>query len=121
MLTETGAVNRTYPSNSEQQLNVAATLNGIDKGSLVRGVHLGHEQPKGVALPGDPSFADMLPIHRVDRPTDGWNDGANFVVYFQKEVDGNLKFYKAINANPATITELTSGPEYTIAVEHKQV
>lgn len=114
------AVNRTYPSTVEEQLNVAATVVGVSKEELVRGVHLGLEQPKGVALPGDPTFAELLPIHRKDSPADGWNDGANFVVYFQKEVDGSMKFFKATNADPATITELTSGAEYELAVSHQQ-
>lgn len=114
------AVNRTYPSTVEEQLNVAATVAGVSKDQLVRGVHLGPAEPKGVALPGDASFADMLPIHRKDNPSDGWNDGANFVVYFQKEDGGSLKFFKAINANPATITELTTGAEYEFAITHQQ-
>lgn len=114
------AVNRTYPSTVDAQLDIAASVNGIDKSALVRGVHLGFEQPRGVALPGDPTFAELFPIHRKDSPTDGWNDGANFVVYFQKEVGGALKFYKAINADPATITELTSGAEYEFAITHQQ-
>jgi len=33
------------------------------------------------------------------------------VTYFKKEG----KIYKAINADPATLTELTSGEEYTLA------
>lgn len=114
------AVNRTYPSTVDAQLAVAASVNGVAKDQLVRGVHLGPEQPKGVALPGDVTFAELFPIHRKDSPADGWNDGANFVVYFQKDVDGEMKFYKATNADPATITELTSGAEYEFAVTHQQ-
>jgi hypothetical protein len=114
------AVNRTYPSTADAQLDLAASLKGVDKTTLVRGVDLGPEQPRGVALPGDASFADMLPIHRKDSPADGWNDGANFVVYFQKEVGGALKFFKATNANPSTITELTTGAEYEFAITHQQ-
>lgn len=105
--------NRTYPSNSAEQLNVAATVVGIDKAELVRGVHLGLEEPNGVGLPED--FEDYLPIHRIDNPADGINDGAKYVVYFQKEVAGAIKFYKAVNADPATLAELTSGPEYDLA------
>ncbi len=114
------AVNRTYPNSADEQLNVAATVNGVDKTALVRGVHLGPAEPRGVALPGDASFADMLPIHRKDSPSDGWNDGANFVVYFQKDDSGSLKFFKATNADPNTITELTSGAEYEFAITHQQ-
>lgn len=114
------AVNRNYPSTEDAQLDLAASVAGVDKAQLVRGVHLGYAQPKGVALPDDPTFAEMLPIHRIDSPTDGFNDGANYVVYFQKDVSGILHFYKATNADPATIAELTSGPEYQLAVEHQQ-
>lgn len=112
-------VNRTYP-NEDGQLEIAASVNGVDKSALVRGVHLGFAQPRGVALPGNPAFSELFPIHRKDNPTDGWNDGANFVVYFQKEVGGVMKFYKATNADPATITELTSGAEYEFAITHQQ-
>jgi len=114
------AVNRTYPSTVEEQLDVAATVAGVSKDQLVRGVHLGPEQPNGVALPGDATFAEFLPIHRKDKPADGWNDGANFVVYFQKLVNEEIKFYKATNADPATIVELSSGAEYEFAVIHQQ-
>ncbi len=114
------AVNRSYPSTEDAQLDLASSVAGVDKSQLVRGVHLGFAQPKGVALPGDPTFADLLPIHRVENPTDGWNDGANYVVYFQKEIEGILHFYKATNADPSTLAELTSGPEYHIAIEHHQ-
>lgn len=114
------AVNRTYPSTVEEQLNVAATVAGVSRDQLVRGVHLGPEQPNGVALPGNAIFAELLPIHRKDKPTDGWNDGANFVVYFQKQLDEEIKFYKATNADPATIVELSSGAEYEFAVTHRQ-
>lgn len=114
------AVNRSYPITEDAQLDLAASVIGVDKNQLVRGVHLGHAQPNGVALPDDPTFSEMLPIHRVDNPADGWNDGAKYVVYFQKDVGGDLHFYKATNADPSTITELTAGPEYQIALERQQ-
>lgn len=114
------AVNRIYPSTEDAQLDLAASVAGLDKNQLIRGVHLGHAQPNGVALPSDPTFSEMLPIHRVDNPVDGWNDGAKYVVYFQKVISGDVHFYKATNADPSTITELTSGTEYQLALGHQQ-
>ena len=43
--------NRVYPSNTDEQANVAATLNSIAKSDLVRGTHYGLENPRGVGFP----------------------------------------------------------------------
>jgi len=93
-----------------------ATHHGIDVSALVEGEHIGFEAPKGVGFPED--FEGYTPMHRTDSPSDGWNDGANYVVYFEKEVDGVRQFWKATNADPATLVQLTTGDEYEFAVAH---
>lgn len=91
-----------------------ATEHGIPASELVEGEHIGFEAPKGVGFPSD--FEDYTPIHRVDSPADGWNDGAGYVVYFEKEVDGVKQFWKATDADPSTLAQLTTGDEYDLAV-----
>jgi len=94
-----------------------ATEHGIDASALVEGEHIGFEAPKGVGFPSD--FVDYTPIHRVDSPSDGWNDDANYVVYFEKEVDGVKQFWKATNADPSTLVQLTTGEEFDLASSHE--
>jgi hypothetical protein len=91
-----------------------ASHHGIDASALVEGEHIGFEASKGIGFPGD--FEDYTPIHRVDSPADGWNDGVAYVVYFEKEVDGSKQFWKATDADPATLAQLTTGDEYDLAV-----
>lgn len=94
-----------------------ATHHGVDASALVDGEHIGFEAPKGVGFPTD--FEGYTPIHRVDSPADGWNDGADYVVYFEKDVDGSKQFWKATNADPATLVQLTTGDEFDLAVSHE--
>lgn len=94
------------------QIKFAAHLNGIAEEELVVGVHIGPEEPNGVGTPAD--FEGYTPFKRVDNPTDGWNDGAKYVVYFTNS-EGSV--FKAVNADPATLTELLSGAEHEFAVE----
>lgn len=91
-----------YPATREEALQVASDLHGIPVNELIVGVHIGPEEPGGVGFPSD--FEDYTPFHRIDNPANGFNDGEKFVVYFTK--DG--KVYKAVNADPATLVELTS-------------
>jgi hypothetical protein len=96
-----------YPATREAALQLASDLHGIPVDELIVGVHIGPEEPGGVGFPSD--FEDYKPFRRIDSPEDGFNDGEKFVVYFTKEE----KVYKAVNADPATLVELTSAdPEF---------
>lgn len=99
-------------SDREAQKALAAKLHGIAVEDLVVGVHIGPEEANGVGTIAD--FQGYTAILKVDNPTDGINDGAKYVTYFKKEG----KLYKAINADPSTLEELTSGAEYTLARKH---
>ncbi|MDA8842073.1 hypothetical protein N9N08_00175 [bacterium] len=94
-----------------------ATEHGIETSALVDGEHIGYEAPRGVGFPTD--FEDYTPIHRVDSPADSWNDGTGYVVYFEKEVDGAKQFWKATDADPSTLAQLTSGDEFDLASSHE--
>ena len=108
------AENRVYPSNIDEQENVAATVNSVDKGDLVREQHFGKETPGGVDAPH--LFEDYTPIWRIDNPSDGINDDKDFVVYFEK-IDADPKeFYKATNSEFSSLEQLTTGTEYDLAV-----
>jgi hypothetical protein len=101
-------------SDREAQKEFAAKLHGIAVDDLVVGVHIGPEESNGVGLPTD--FEGLRPFHKLDNPVDGWNDGAKYVVYFENET-GDV--FKAVNADPATITELTEGPEFDSVIGYK--
>ena len=107
------ADNRVYPSNTDEQKNVAATLASVDKASLVRGQHFGTETANGVG--GADSFDGYTPIHMINEPSDGINDGAKYVTYFAKDSTDPKEFYKAINADTSTLAQLTSGAEFDLA------
>jgi hypothetical protein len=98
----------------ESQKAFAAKLHGITVDDLVVGVHIGPEISNGVGLPED--FEGFQPFHKVDNPTDGWNNGAKYVVYFENEAGA---VFKAVNADPSTITELTEGPEFESVISYK--
>ena len=104
--------NRVYPSNTDEQANVAATLAGVSKSDLVRGTHYGLEEANGVGFPD--SFDGYTPIHLIENPSDGINDGAKFVTYFQKDGTDPAEFYKAVNADTSTLAQLTSGAEFVL-------
>jgi len=108
------ADNRVYPSNTDEQANVAATLAGVSKSDLVRGTHLGAETPNGVQGSSPTSFDGYTPIHIINDPSDGINDGAKYVTYFQKDDTSPAEFYKAINADVSTLAQLTSGAEFDL-------
>ena len=98
--------NRNYPTGD--YVSWYANKAGISTDEVVRGVHIGNEEPNGVGSPSD--FEGMLPFHIVYNPADGWNDGAKYVTYFKRAEDGTI--WKACNADLATLTQLTSGDEY---------
>lgn len=96
-----------YPTTRQEALEIAAEIHGIPVDELIVGVHIGPEEPGGVGFASD--FVDYKAFHKVDKPADGFNDGEKFVVYFTKDD----KVYKAVNADPSTLVELTSAdPEY---------
>ena len=107
------ADNRVYPSNTDEQANVAATVNSVAKADLVRGEHYGAEVPNGVGFAD--SFDGYTPIHIISSPSDGINDGAKYVTYFQKDSTDPAEFYKAVNADTSTLAQLTSGAEFDLA------
>jgi|TARA_R110001592_G_scaffold3160_3_gene17807 hypothetical protein len=108
------ADNRVYPSNTDEQKNVAATLAGVGKASLVRGSHFGVEDANGVQGSGPETFDGYTPLHIIDEPSDGINDGAKYVTYFQKDSSDPAEFYKATDADVTTLAQLTSGAEYDL-------
>tara|TARA_B100001105_G_C22394560_1_gene446073 strand:- start:1470 stop:1814 length:345 start_codon:yes stop_codon:yes gene_type:complete len=108
------AENRVYPSNIDEQENVAATVNSVAKADLVREQHYGKETPGGVDAPH--LFEDYTPIWRIDDPSDGINDDKDFVVYFEKDDVDPKEFYKATNSEFSSLTQLTTGTEYDLAV-----
>jgi hypothetical protein len=112
----------TYPENTttwsvtdrEAQKAFAAKLHNVAVDDLIVGVHIGPEESNGVGLPED--FEGLRPFHKVSNPADGWNDGAKYVVYFENETG---EVFKAVNADPATITALTTGPEFESVISYK--
>jgi hypothetical protein len=91
----------------------AARHHGIAVGDLVDGVHIGGLDNSGVD--GAESFDGYTPIHMIESPADGINDGVGYVVYFQKDGTDPVEFYKATDADASTLVQLTSGAEYDLA------
>lgn len=108
------ADNRVYPEAGNVANWYASKSSAVTNADdVVIGTHIGSNQPGGVGFPSD--FEDYTPVLRVDNPADGWNDGQPYVVYFYKTVDGARQLWKATNADPATLTQLTSGDEFDFA------
>ena len=84
---------------------------------LVVGVDIGREEPRGVGTPDD--FAGYTPIHMINDPADGINDGKKFVTYFEKDDTDPKEVYKATEADPSTLAQLTTGEEYDLAWSHR--
>jgi len=112
----------TYPAGAttwsvadrQAQKEFAAKLHNIDIEDLVVGVHIGPEESNGVGLPED--FEGLRPFHKVDNPAEGWNNGAKYVVYFENDAG---EIFKAINADPSTISALSEGPEFESVISYK--
>ena len=107
--------NRTYPAADGVDTWYASKSTAVATASdVVVGTHIGPAQSSGVDPLG--TFADYVPIHRIDNPADGINDSADYVVYFQKldDAEENLEVYKATNSDFSTMTKLTSGAEFDL-------
>lgn len=111
------ATNRSYPDAGAYE-SWYASKSGVAEGAIVRdGMPsdadirgtIGKTTPGGVSPAG--AFEGYTPIHKIDNPSDGINDGANYVVYFE-DADSNL--WKATNADVSTLTQLTSGAEFDL-------
>ena len=87
----------------EAQKAFAAKLHNVAVDDLIVGVHIGPEESNGVGLPED--FEGLRPFHKVSNPTDGWNNGAKYVVYFENETAwnylraGRMLLFKGSTAN----------------------
>ena len=88
----------------------AARRDGIDVSAVQEGVNIGSLEPAGVD--GADSFVGYTPIHKIDNPSDGINDSANFVVYFSKDGQDPKELWKATDSDISTLVQLTSGTEY---------
>lgn len=105
---------RTYPAADGVDTWYASKSTAVSSADdVVEGTHKGPATAGGVNPPS--SFADYIPIHRIDSPSDGINDSANYVVYFQKpDESDNLEVYKATDSDISTLVKLTSGAEFDL-------
>ena len=102
---------RTYPAADGVDTWYASKSTAVSSADdVVEGTHKGPATAGGVNPPS--SFADYIPIHRIDSPSDGINDSANYVVYFSKDGADPKELYKATDGDISTLTALTSGTEY---------
>ena len=107
--------NRVYPEAGNVANWYASKSTAVSSADDVAvGTHIGPASAGGVNPPS--SFADYIPIHRIDSPSDGINDSANYVVYFQKldDAEENLEVYKATDSDISTLVKLTSGAEFDL-------
>ena len=107
--------NRTYPAADGVDTwyaNLSTAVSSAD--DVIEGTDRGPASAGGVNPPS--SFADYIPIHRIDSPSDGINDSANYVVYFQKldDAEENLEVYKATDSDVSTLVKLTTGAEFDL-------
>ena len=114
--------NRVYPDSSNVSTWYNSKSSSVSStGEVQEGVHIGKSQPGGVNPPS--SFEGYTPIHRIDNPSDGINDAADYVVYFQKldDAEENLEVYKATNSDVSTLVKLTSGAEFDLVDPMKDI
>ena len=106
--------NRTYPAANGVDTWYADKSSAVtSKDDVVVGTHVGPASAGGVSPAS--AFDGYTAVHRIDSPSDGINDGADYVVYFQKDGTDPVEFYKATNADASTLAQLTSGAEYDLA------
>ena len=102
---------RTYPAADGVDTWYANKSSSVSASSdVLVGTHIGPASAGGVSAPS--AFEGYTPVERIDNPTDGINDAADFVVYFSKDDADPVELYKATNGDISTLTQLTSGTEY---------
>ena len=104
--------NRTYPNSGDVATWYAGKSSSVSSdGDVVVGTHVGPASAGGVTADAS-AWEGYTAIHRVDSPSDGINDSANFVVYFKKEDTDPVELWKATDADASTLVKLESGAEY---------
>ena len=102
---------RTYPAADGVDTWYAGKSSEVSASSdVVIGTHVGPASAGGVS-PGS-AFDGYTAVHRLDSPSDGINDSANYVVYFSKDDAEPKELWKATDSDISTLVQLTSGTEY---------
>jgi len=111
---------RTYPAADGVDTWYAGKSTAVTTASdVVVGTHVGPASAGGVDTQA--SFTDYTPIHRIDSPSDGINDAADYVVYFQKLNGSDLEVYKATDSDISTLVKLTTGAEFDLVDPMKDI
>ena len=104
--------NRTYPDAGNVATWYANKSNAVSSSSEVNvGEHIGPASSGGVTANAS-VWSGYTAVHRIDNPSDGINDSANYVVYFKKEGTDPVELWKATDADSSTLVKLESGAEY---------
>ncbi len=104
--------NRTYPDAGDVATWYANKSNAVSSASEVNvGEHIGPASSGGVTANAS-VWSGYTAVHRIDNPSDGINDSANYVVYFKKEGTDPVELWKATDADSSTLVKLESGAEY---------
>ena len=102
---------RTYPAADGVDTWYAGKSSEVSASSdVVIGTHVGPASAGGVS-PGS-AFDGYTAVYRLDSPSDGINDSANYVVYFSKDDADPKELWKATDSDISTLVQLTSGTEY---------
>ena len=102
---------RTYPAADGVDTWYAGKSSSVSSSSdVIVGTHIGPASAGGVSPLS--AFEGYTPVERIDNPTDGINDAADYVVYFSKDDADPKELYKATNGDISTLSQLTSGTEY---------
>ena len=102
---------RTYPAADGVDTWYAGKSSSVSASSdVVVGTHVGPATAGGVSPAS--AFDGYTAIHRVDSPSDGINDGKDYVVYFSKDGADPKELFKATNGDISSLAALTSGAEY---------
>jgi|TARA_B100001094_G_scaffold222380_1_gene216431 hypothetical protein len=102
---------RTYPAADGVDTWYAGKSSAVSsKDDVAVGTHVGPASAGGVSPAS--AFDGYTPVHKIDSPSDGINDSANYVVYFSKDDADPKELFKATDGDISTLTALTSGTEY---------
>lgn len=103
--------NRTYPAADGVDTWYADKSSSVSASSdVVVGTHVGPATAGGVSSLS--AFEGYTPIHKVDSPSDGINDGKDYVTYFSKDGADPKELFKATNGDVSTLVALTTGTEF---------